>query len=130
MTSSIILTLITIIVIITTIVVVVSMQEKPQTFGNIITVGPVWNSDVWACTSNQDFLVSGALRGIGGGQIAINIPTLGTQSLYTLEDGKMESFTIGAQGGQTISITRTGLVTGFLTLQTLSGADANCAQNP
>ena len=85
---------------------------------------------MWTCTSNQDFLVYGALRGIGGGQIAISIPTLGTQSLYALDDGKMESFTIGAQGGQTILITGTGLVTGFLTLQTLSGADANCTQNP
>ena len=130
MASSVILTLITIIVIITAVVAIVSMQEKPQAFSKIITVGPVWTSDVWTCTSNHDFLVYGTLRGLQGGQISISIPTVGTQSLYAVDDGKIDSFTTGAQGGQTVLITRTGAVTGFITLQTLSGADASCTQNP
>ena len=41
----------------------------------------------------------------------------------------MESFTVGGQASQMITITRTGVVTGWLTLQTMSNANATCTQS-
>ena len=43
-----------------------------------------------------------------------------------LEAGHLESFSVGASGGQQIIITATGTISGFITLQTISGAEANC----
>jgi len=97
-----------------------------QSFSQIITVGPVWSTDVWSCTSSDNFVVHGALRSPGpGNQIAIDITGAGTQSLYTLEPGQIETFSVGSSSG-TIKITRTGPITGFLTMQTISGATAGC----
>lgn len=130
MNNQVILTAITIVVIVSAVAILLLMQENEGTFSKIITVGPIWTSDVWSCTSNKDFLVYGALRGLENTQISISIPDLGTQSLYALEDGEMETFTVGGKSDQTMMITRTGLVTGWLTLQTLSNADAACVQMP
>jgi hypothetical protein len=111
-------------------IVIVAMVENsaPQpTFSKILTVGPVWNNESWQCTSNSDFLVHGMLRGFEGAQFSINIPTHGTQSLYTfLNEGPPIAFTVGAESNQPITITRTGTVSGFLTLQTNTGATASC----
>ena len=99
--------------------------EKPMS--QILTVGPVWNTDAWQCTSDADFIVHAALRGIGDNpQIAISIQSLGTQSFYSLNVGESETFTVGDKAGGTISITRTGIITGFITLQTASNAQASC----
>jgi len=102
--------------------------SPPPTFSQIITVGPVWGSDVWACTSDADFMIFGTLRGIGDSQITINISGKGTQSLYSLTPGQIETFSIGGEANDQIIITRTGTVTGFLTLQTSSDATASCTQ--
>ena len=112
-------------------IVIVAIVDKsaPQaTFSNIMTVGPVWAPNVsWQCTSNSDFLIHGMLRGFEGAQFSINIPTHGTQSLYTfLNEGPPIAFTVGAESNQPITITRTGTVSGFLTLQTNTGATASC----
>jgi len=49
--------------------------DKPMS--QIITVGPVWNTDSWECTSDADFMVYATLRGIGESpQIQINIQDL------------------------------------------------------
>ncbi len=128
--SQIILTAITIVIIVSAVGIILSMQEDTKTFSKIITVGPIWTSDTWSCTSDKDFLVYGALRGLENAQISISIPELGTQSLYTLDNGKMQTFTVGGQSDQTMIITRTGLVTGWLTLQTMSDANASCTQTP
>ncbi len=102
--------------------------DKPMS--QIITVGPVWNTDSWECTSDADFIVHGALRGIGEVPlIEINVQDHGTQSFYSLNIAETETFSVGNQADKTITITRTGTVTGFLTLQTTSDATAGCIQN-
>ncbi len=104
-----------------------SLSEEEKPFSQILSVGPVWSTDAWLCTSDENFIVYGALRGLEGSLIAINISGIGTQSLYALEIGQMESFSVGAPGGQQITITSSGgTVTGFITLQTISDAEANC----
>jgi len=103
-----------------------SAFEEEKSFSQIITVGPVWATDSWLCTSDADFMVYGTIRGIGGSLISIEIPGFGTQSLYALEDTQMESFSVGTHGDNQIIITKTGTVTGFITIQTISGAEANC----
>lgn len=130
MNVQVILTVITIVIIVSAVVILLSMQKNEGTFSKIITVGPIWTSDVWSCASNKDFLVYGALRGLENTQISISIPDLGTQSLYSLDNGKMQAFTVGGQADQTMIITRTGVVTGWLTLQTMSDANATCTQIP
>ena len=103
-----------------------SASEEEKSFSQILSVGPVWTTDSWLCTSDADFMVYGNLRGPAGSLIAIDISEVGLQSLYALENGQMESFSVGASGGQQIIIARSGAVTGFITLQTISGAEANC----
>lgn len=114
--------------IIITIFVTSFLQHTPNSFSKIITVGPLWTTNTWSCTSNADYVVHGALRGLEGSSLAISISGLGTQSLYALDSDKLESFTIGAKSGETVIITRTGIVTGWLTLQTMSDANATCNQ--
>jgi len=102
--------------------------SPPPTFSQIITVGPVWNDDVWVCTSDADFMIFGSLRGLGDSQISINISGKGTQSLYSLTPGQIETFSTGGEANDQTIITRTGTVTGFITLQTTSDAKASCTQ--
>ena len=103
-----------------------SVSEEEKSFSQILSVGPVWTTDSWLCTSDADFMVYGNLRGLAGSLLDINISEIGTQSLYALEEGQMESFSIGATGGQQIIISKTGIISGFITIQTMSGAEANC----
>jgi hypothetical protein len=111
------------------IVAVVLFQPKPESFSQILTFGPLWNNgNSWTCTSDASYIIYGALHGLGDSQITISIPDMGTQSLYQLDAGHLQSFTIGSQAGHTMIITKTGTVTGWLTLQTMSGANANCTQ--
>jgi len=99
-----------------------------EPFSKVITVGPVWNSDSWTCVSDSDFMVHGSLRGIGNTQLTISIQDVGTQSLYTFNPGEMETFSVGNTAGKNVIITRTGTVTGFITLQTAADATASCTQ--
>ena len=103
-----------------------SLSEEENSFSQILTVGPVWNTDSWLCTSDADFMVYGNVRGLADSLLEIDISEAGTQSLYALEEGQLESFSVGASGGQQIIITQSGIITGFLTIQTMSGAEANC----
>lgn len=100
-----------------------------KAFSQIITVGPVWRSDTWTCTSDANFLVHGTLRGLAGSTLTISISDLGTQSLYSLNAGQIETFSVGSPAGHTMTITGTGAtVTGWITLQTRSDATASCTQ--
>jgi len=104
------------------------IPDKPMS--QIITVGPVWNTDEWECTSDEDYIVHATLRGIGENPlIEISVQDHGTQSFYSLNTAESETFSIGNQADKNITITRTGTVTGFITLQTTSGATAECIQN-
>ena len=101
--------------------------EKPMS--QILTVGPIWTTDAWRCTSDADFVVHAMIRGIGTDplpQIKILVGDQGTQSFYSMDNSESVSFSIGNIADKTIVITRTGTVTGFLTLQTTSDAQASC----
>lgn len=127
--SQIFLITIAVIIIIFVVVIVSEVQVTQQkAFSEIVTVGPVWLTNSWTCTSDSDFMVYGALRGLEGSMISIKISDLGTQSLYSLNAGKMETFSIGAPANHIITITRNGTLSGYLTLQTTSGAKASCTQ--
>jgi len=115
------------VIIVFAIVITAVVQGTPEkAFSQIITVGPVWSTDTWVCTSDANFMVHAALRGLAGNQISINVSGIGTQSLYTLEATQMAPFSIGADADRSIIITRTGTVSGFITLQTTSDAFASC----
>lgn len=101
-------------------------EEKDKSFSQILTVGPVWTTNSWICTSDEDFMIHGTIRGLAGSLLEINISDVGTQSLYGLDAGQMESFSIGTSGSNQITLTKSGTVTGFLTLQTVSNAEASC----
>ena len=88
----------------------------------------MWNTNTWGCTSDADFMVYGTVRALSGGEISITISGLGTQSLYTFEPSELYSFSVGASAGQTMTITRTQTVTGWITLQTTSDATASCKE--
>jgi len=104
-----------------------SFSPQVQSFSQIISYGPVWSTDSWKCTSDSDFMVHAVIRGFEKAQFAIQISNIGTQSLYTFGyQGQTESFSIGAKANETFTITRTGTVSGFLTLQTNTGATASC----
>ena len=105
------------------------LQPKSESFSQILTFGPLWNNgNSWTCTSDASYLVHGALRGLQDSQIEISMPGMGTQSLYQLDAGHLQSFTVGSQAGHPMIITKTGTVTGWITLQTMSGAKANCTE--
>lgn len=99
-----------------------------EPFSKVITVGPVWASDSWTCVSDSDFIIHGALRGLANSELTIFIQDVGTQSLYATNSGEMEAFSVGNTAGKVVIITRTGTITGFITLQTIAGATASCAQ--
>lgn len=101
-------------------------QPSKSDLLQIISVGPIWNTNSWTCTSDSDFIIHGTLRGLTGALVEVNISNVGVQSLFALEEGRLESFTVGADGGNYITITRTGILTGFLTMQTESDALASC----
>ena len=117
-----------VVIIVIAIAISAAVQGTPdKATSQIITVGPIWNTDAWQCTSDADFMVHATLRGIGDTPlIQISVQDHGTQSFYGLNIGESETFSVGNQADKTITITRTGTVTGFLTLQTTSDAQASC----
>ncbi len=99
-----------------------------ESFSKMITVGPLWESDSWTCVSDSDFMVYGTLRGLENSQLEIFIENVGTQSLYSLNPGEIETFSVGNTAGNEIIITGTGTITGFITLQTSADSTASCTQ--
>jgi len=118
-----------VVIIVFAIAIASAVQGVPENpVPKIVTVGPVWPTDAWRCTSDTDFMIYATLRGIQGNpQIKISVQGHGTQSFYNLNVGELEDFSVGNQAGKTITITKTGgSVSGFLTLQTTSDAKASC----
>jgi len=115
-------------IILLVIMIPVILLTNTEPFSQIITVGPIWESDSWICVSDSDFMVHGALRGLENSQLEIFIENVGTQSLYSLNPSEMETFSVGSSAGNEVIITRTGTVTGFITLQTSTDATASCTQ--
>jgi len=119
---------ITVIVLLAIIIPTMFLTPNDEPFSKVITVGPVWESNSWSCVSDSDFMVHGTLRGLENAQLEIFIENVGEQSLYTINPGEMETFSVGSTAGNEIIITRTGIVTGFITLQTSADATASCTQ--
>ncbi len=114
-------------IIIAAVAIITSISDSSNDdFSQILTIGPVWNDSGWRCTSYKDFVVHATLRGLRDSQLAIRVSDLGTQSLYDFSPGEFNSFTVGAKGGQAVSLIRTGVVSGWVTLQTTSDAMASC----
>ncbi len=117
------------IIIIFAIVITAIVQGQPEKpFSQIITVGPVWSLNSWSCTSDANFMVYGTVRALSGARLTIAISGLGTQALYTFDPSDLYSFSVGGPAGQTMTLTRAGTVTGWITLQTTSDATASCTQ--
>ena len=104
-------------------------NSTDKSMSQIVNAGPVWPTDEWTCTSDSDFVVHAMIRGIGTDplpQIKILVAGQGTQSFYSMDNSESVSFSVGNQADKAITVTRTGTVTGFLTLQTTSDAQASC----
>ena len=107
-------------------IITAASDSSEDSFSQILTIGPVWNDQGWQCTSDKDIIVHATLRGLADSQLSIRVSTLGTQSLYEFTPGEFETFTVGANGGQAITLIRDGIVSGWITLQTTSDATASC----
>ncbi len=114
-------------IIIAAVAIITSVSDSSSDdFSQILTIGPVWNDSGWRCTSDKDFVVHATIRGLRDSQLGIRVSNLGTQSLYDFSPGEFETFTVGAKGGEAITLIRTGVVSGWVTLQTTSDAMASC----
>ena len=100
--------------------------ESQKSFSQVIIVGPVWPYQGWRCTSDQDFVVHAAIRGIGDAELAIRVSDLGTQSLYSLGNSRLTPFSIGANGGDFVTLIKDGTISGWLTMETAAEAKAKC----
>ena len=118
-----------VIIIIFAIVITAAIQNSNEkSFSKILTVGPVWSTDSWLCTSTEEFLVHGVLIAYtDGAGLTISISGQGTQPDFRFQQAEMKSFTVGGPADSSIRITRSiGAITGYLTLQTSSDATASC----
>jgi len=100
-----------------------------SSFSQVINVGPVWDTNEWTCTSDSEYIVHGALISYGNSTstLSIYVSGSGTQPDFEFTPLKMESFSVGGPAGSTMRIFSTvGTITGFLTLQTMSDAEASC----
>ncbi len=100
--------------------------ESEKSLSQVITVGPVWPDSGWQCTSDKDFVVHAAIRGIGEAELSIRVSNLGTQSLYELVNSRLTPFSVGANGGDSVTLIKDGTVSGWLTMETSGGAKASC----
>ena len=119
------------IIIIFTIVITASVQSSTMsTFSQVITVGPVWNSDSWSCTSDAEYIVHATLIAYDeDNMLTIFLNTQGSQPDFRLTPFEMQSFTVGGPADSFITITRSGIISGYITLQTTSGATASCTES-
>ncbi len=127
-------TIIIIFAIVITATVQSSTVQSPTTekaFSQVITVGPVWPTDGWICTSNADYVVHAVLISYGDAPsyLEITISGLGGQPDLEFTPSKMETFSIGGSAGSTMTLSSIGEISGFITLQTLSNAQARCTSS-
>ena len=112
-----------------TIVITTAVQGEPEkSFSKVLTVGPVWRTNTWLCSSTEEFMVHGVLIAYADNVgLTIALSGLGTQPDFRFALADMKTFSIGGPADSSITFTRAvGVITGFLTLQTSSGATASC----
>jgi len=100
-----------------------------KAFSQVITVGPLWTTTTWSCTSDADYMVHGVLTSYGNttSVLIISISEKGTQPDLQFTPLEMQSFSLGGPADSTMNIDiARGTITGFLTLQTTSDATASC----
>ena len=121
-----------VIIIVFAIVITAAVQgsEEARTFSKVKTVGPVWHTDTWVCTSTKEFLVHGVLIAYANNVgLTIAVSGQGTQPDFRLQQNDLKTFTIGGPAGSNIRISKSlGELSGFLTLQTSSDAKASCKE--
>ena len=100
-----------------------------KAFSQVITVGPVWPTNMWSCTSDADYIVHAVLTSYGTtpSHLEIKISGQGGQPDLEFTPFKMETFSVGGRAGSTMTISSIGEISGYITLQTLSNANARCA---
>ncbi len=121
------------IIIIFAIAIATGVQSPTEkSFSQVITVGPVWTTNSWVCTSTSEYIVHGVLISYGNSTstLSIAISGIGNQPDFEFTPLKMESFSLGAPAGSSMTISSFGTITGYLTLQTMSDAEAICIQPP
>jgi hypothetical protein len=119
------------IVIIFAIVITASVKDQTENqFSKIITVGPVWRTDNWLCTSTSPFMIHGVLIAYNApARLEIFVSGAGEQPDFIFKPNEMHSFSVGGVADSSIRISRlSGTITGFITLQTTSHATASCEQ--
>ena len=118
------------VIIIITIVITASVHSSTmETFSQVKTFGPVWDSDSWVCTSDAEYIVHATLIAYqGDNTLTISLNTQGTQPDFRLTPLEMQSFTVGGPADSIITIARSGNISGYITLQTTSGATASCTE--
>ena len=106
----------------------VQVPTAEGAFSQIITVGPVWPTNGWICTSNADYIVDAVLISYGDtpSYLEILISGLGGQPDFELTPLKMETFSVGGPAGSTMTIFSMGEISGYITLQTMLNANASC----
>jgi len=116
------------VIIIFTIVITATVQGVPEKpFSQVITAGPVWATDGWICTSDAAFTIDAVLIAYDEpNQLIIIHSDRGTQPDFELTLLKMQSFTVGGSADSSITISKVGMISGFITLQTTSDARAGC----
>jgi len=120
-----------VIIIVFALVITAAVQaSNEESFSQIITVGPVWHTGTWICTSTAEFMVHGVLISYSEqGGIEIFVSGVGSQPDFLFNQREMINFSVGGEADSSIRFTRsTGVISGFLTLQTTSGAAAACAE--
>lgn len=119
------------VIIIFAIVITASIQSSTmETFSQVITVGPVWNSDSWICTSDAEYIVHATLVGYDeDSMLIIKLNTQGTQPDFRFTPLEMQSFTVGGPADSVMTITKVGNISGFITLQTTMAATASCIES-
>jgi len=117
----------TIIIVSAILITAVVYSQTDKSFSQIITVGPVWPTTAWTCTSDSQYLIHGALIAYEDpSYLAIDISGKGIQPSYQFPYQEMKSFSVGAPANSIIGLFSTGKLTGYLTLQTTSDAEASC----
>jgi len=99
-----------------------------KAFSQVITAGPVWPTNGWVCTSDADYVVDAILVSYGNtpSYLEIQISGQGGQPDFEFTPFKMETFSVGGPARSFMTISSIGEISGYLTLQTLSNANASC----